>query len=155
MSAHSTIAFLKAAVEALRGANDPSVIAGRAGVAAWLDGDGGTLEALGLTKGWQARRAKVEHDALIREFAAVHFPTETFNGRANPIHTRLADYSRWDWQREKSQRACPHEVGSERAFLWAIMRALAVANPTRNDTPLGADRLARILSRSEGTSGER
>jgi len=117
--------------------------------------DGGSLEALGLTTGWQARRAKAEHDVLIGAYAAAHIPAETFNGRATAIHLRLWDYSQRAWRREKTLRVCPHAARSDRAYLWAIMRALAVADPARSDTPLGADRLARILSAVRETSGER
>jgi hypothetical protein len=148
----ASIIFLRAAVAAFDGANDPRIISGRDAVAAWINGERGSVsfeEATGLrpTAGhatWPTEHARRVYSDLIRAYATAYFPQETFGGRAHTLRKRLVEYARHEWCDDQRREICPSPDGTERAFLFRIMKAHSRAYPTKTE-PLSADRIGRIL----------
>jgi hypothetical protein len=125
------LAFLRAAVAALGGADDPDIIAGREAVAAWLDGEANGLsfeEATDLLpavgqRSWRRQDAAALRNNLIRELARDHFQHFAPRDRAGAIAQHLAEYGARHWWQEAKSSRNPHEAGSLDALVWNVFSA--------------------------------
>jgi hypothetical protein len=124
------LAFLRAAVAALVGADDPAVIEGRELVSAWLDGGrtGPFEDAVGLSpsqgeRSWRRQDAAARRDDLIRELARDHFQHFAPRDRAGAIAQHLAEYGARHWWQEAKSSRNPHEAESRDGLMWSIFAA--------------------------------